>query len=620
MILFADPEQFDFERTLSPDFVDLRFLRGIFGKLPERFAEPVAGRYRVRYGEEGQQAANSWLREEVAPQVTEQALSLSASDAEVCEYAKRRAEAVRGMLARATLTDTGAMRGQLVAYAEQHRATLPKDCTLRGIIARLTDAAYWRRQVRRTFARDIEQNAIAFGLVHRRAGLYASDETTARHAEQRRRNAQALAETEATNEEGQTFTLAELAKVGTSNPELRRAELMTRISGFEDFAVAADHVGMFYTCTAPSRMHARLSKSGQENPKYDGTTPKQCAAYMAKTWAKARAWLHRREVHIYGFRVAEPHHDGTPHWHMLLFMAAHLADCVTECLRRYFCEADPLELNNPKARAARFNAKEIDRSRGSAAGYIAKYIAKNIDGSTNAGGSVGSDYETDGEDAKDTSRRVLAWSTCWGIRQFQQIGGPGVTIWRELRRLREVKQGELFDTWSAADAGNWHAYCERMGGVECARADRRVQLWREALPGKENRYHEPAAPEVCGVTLNGVGYETRLHTWEIKRTPLRGSTLGAPDCRRPAAAGGFDLAPKAPWTRVNNCTRSGETVSKKDMDGFDIGQFSGQPPPKPIDQEARAAVKAAHVAAVVRNIETRRKRGAFGQFPALPVI
>ena len=106
---------------------------------------------------------------------------------------------------------------------------------------------------------------------------------------------------------------------------------------------------------------------------------------------------------------------------------------------------------------ARVDFKAIDWRRGTAAGYIAKYIAKNVDGKNAFGDSVGLDYEADGHNVVETAERVDAWASLHGIRQFQQIGGPSVTVWRELRR-EGMAAGDYNDTIVraalAADAGD----------------------------------------------------------------------------------------------------------------------------------------------------------------------
>ncbi len=127
------------------------------------------------------------------------------------------------------------------------------------------------------------------------------------------------------------------------------------------------------------------------------------------------------------FRVAEPHHDGTPHWHLLLFLRPEEVEFATAVFRKHALKEDGYE---PGAQH-RFTVTPIDEKFGSATGYIAKYISKNIDG-------YGMDGELDdesGQPVKEMAKRVRAWASRWNIRQFQQIGGAPVTTWRELRRL-----------------------------------------------------------------------------------------------------------------------------------------------------------------------------------------
>lgn len=124
---------------------------------------------------------------------------------------------------------------------------------------------------------------------------------------------------------------------------------MVRMRGFEDLAKDMGCAGEFYTITAPSAYHAVHSRGGFVK-QWNGSDPRTTQKYLCKVWARARAALKREEISVFGFRVAEPHHDGTPHWHMLLFMQPCHVEQVREILRKYAYEEDAHELNTPEAK------------------------------------------------------------------------------------------------------------------------------------------------------------------------------------------------------------------------------------------------------------------------------
>lgn len=489
-------------------------------------------KYRTEY------EAMHWLEDATRPW-QDLRLSLNASDGDICALADRCAAECMSLAVIGG--DVAALRARQSNYCERWGVAAPSPVDgRRGVedrpaIARMTDAQWWRRGLRRVHARALEGEAIRLGYVHRRAAIYCSDETLQRRTQQRARNAAMLENTVAQNEYGDEFTLAELAARSVANPAIRRGELMTRIAGFEAVAKGLGHVADFVTATCPSRMHSRLAASGDENPRYDGTTPRQAQAYLSTVWARVRAAAARQGVAIYGFRIAEPHHDGCPHWHMIFFMESAQVEPFRELMHRYFLADSPDE---PGARANRVKFVPIDPARGSAAGYVAKYVAKNIDGF-----SVGTDLF--GTPALEASARVEAWAGTWGIRQFQQVGGPPVGVWRELRRVKGAVPPVARDAHSAADVGNWGAYTNAMGGPLMARKDRPLGLAYAApeavlasgeIVAPVNRYGEEMRERVCGVLIRSSGFVVAglRYVWRIL-SRIKGQF-------------------PPPWTRVNNCT------------------------------------------------------------------
>ncbi|UXI00451.1 replication endonuclease [Photobacterium sp. TY1-4] len=475
---------------------------------------------------------------------------------------------------------------------------------------------WWLRRLVKSRNIMREHLAIAMGQVSKRASAYCSFDCLNEYQAQQKRNWEAIENMVLFDEEtGEEAEMKDMVLKSVANPAIRRHELMTRTRGFEDIADAMGLSGLFLTLTTPAKYHNSYKKGGFI-PHWNGASPRRAQANLNNTWARIRAKLDRDGIRWFGIRTAEPHHDGTPHWHILLWLKEEDVAAAREIFIDYAIAEDRAELLPRKTKnheyvgpldyRPRCDVKYIDPELGSATGYIAKYISKNIDGYAMDGEK---DDET-GEDIKETAKHVTAWKSRWNIRQFQFFGGAPVTTYRELRRYANLDKakfmdycmqltrkelnriyedmtadlhgprlpanrmsgkalltrigngyqpkvqnhdGSISETMQSADAGNWQGYVMGQGGPFVARESLLIRNVYEVTP-----YGSPygeAVSKIQGFQAAGEVVKTRLRTWTIMKKS---------ELTEEAEAGALALSGSSAASRssVNNCTQS-DPVSEK---------------------------------------------------------
>lgn len=545
--------------TWTPTFKaeQAKYIDRTIGRLGDLY--PVAGMIGRRYAETASRRnyviANQELRELAvdAERLRRHDLNLTATDEVLSDWAQAKAKAGAELVSQAERTDNPEKLAGIVAsvfaLAARYQFDLPdpEDVGILPAIRRAADAAWWRRQARRAAAQECERMAIALRRVNKAREIYCSNLTVTRRQAQRVRNRRYLEATTATNEEGQSYTLAELSDVSVSNPRLMRVEWMTRVGGFDEVALLMGHCRELWTLTAPAEFHPWTTAGGglRENKKFVDAgkpTPRIVMDHHCRLWAGFRAFIGRRGVRLYGMRVVEANHDGTPHWHMAVYFdpawpgvatraAAHRLHAI---FRRYALGDMSNYSADEKAAAKKHRVDFMDVMPGkSAAGYLAKYIAKALP-ADDAADMVQNDLF--GNAMGESVQRVNAWASCWRIRQFQQIGGPSVQVWRELRRAMssEAAQLDLLDApqaiqeaAAAADEHDWAAFVLAMGGPTVGRGAGLIGIgyWHEhdadtgEVKGRAlTRYGEVPDARIYGVTWSGGELLTRVHTWDVAAT------------------------------------------------------------------------------------------------------
>lgn len=163
--------------------------------------------------------------------------------------------------------------------------------------------------------------------------------------------------------------LSTLVISANHNPNRYHALLQNRINTLTTKANENNLIPIFMTLTLPSEYHKfktdKKTKKLIPNPIYNYKTPREAVKALTKMFSRLRHDRSLKELtkqtRMY-FRVNEPHKNGTPHTHILLFVPRSNIDRVVTAFKRLF---------NTKANDIQTNIEN-------ATAYVMKYINKTL--------------------------------------------------------------------------------------------------------------------------------------------------------------------------------------------------------------------------------------------------
>ena len=318
------------------------------------------------------------------------------------------------------------------AHAFGVRVRVTKHSTLDGLVGRLSDSRWWRRQINRL----ADQRREHLAQVRRQLGKFAreqccSDATMAvmkaRKSKTDKFLSRAYKVVNGTVEHDRpvVFSLLEVARAQQAN---RINELYVDIKAMEQIATDKGWGWMFITLTAPSEYHSNPAMG--KNSYNHNLSPRDANKSIGQDWKAIGGALKEQgfkpSESYFGFRVTEVHEDGCPHWHILVFHTSGVETVVEKTIRRIYSNRPPSYFGNNKRNIIRIGAPKENASAASAATYIYAYLAFALSGGEGIGGN------------SSTAHKYQCAIKAMGGRQYQPFGVKGAR--GKLRALAKVKR------------------------------------------------------------------------------------------------------------------------------------------------------------------------------------
>ena len=344
-------------------------------------------------------------------------------------------------------------------------------------------------------------------------------------------------------------------KKAASEAQMQRLGAMT--AALDEVAERRGLVPIFLTLTLPPRWHPN-PKMGRRTWTQD-LSPRAADDAMRRVWMRFRARLAKSKIPSLGLRVWEPHEDGCPHIHALLYIKEEQIETVDRHLRAV-C---------PDAAGARRRVASrlvvIDRTRARGATYVMKYLRKTVNSAIaeDEGGQdpLGEDDHLSG----DHHDRTRAWASERRIRRYAILGAHGMQrIWQRLRTAGEDEMEgappRVIEAKAAMDDHRWADALEAIGAIRGEPGGRlRIGYETETVDqttgevtAMTNKYGEPTKraawvedTETAGWKL-AVGRGGTIERVELKANDIKAVTVNdtfpraaaAPSTRRPEEPSG----------------------------------------------------------------------------------
>ncbi len=273
------------------------------------------------------------------------------------------------------------------------------------------------------------------------------------------------------------------------------AEILATAKGLGDLADAARMTPRLITVTVPEHMHPTTTagtagRVRRANPGWDQSTPRDVMRWLTNRWQRLRSALNRRSIQTHWLRATEPHMDGTPHYHLVMWAEDQHWPEIQRLFRHYF------EAGAAASQARQKRGVQIKMVSGGTAGavaYVTSYIAKGTDGIA-------------GEEGE--AERMRAWRRTWNVRAFE-FSERKATLWRMLRAtdLDPASRGK--SAQAAARAGQFAAFLQavKQGGIT---------LHRETTPGLSIVGYAAPRTRVLGI-VDGNGVISLKPRWKVQQ-------------------------------------------------------------------------------------------------------